>query len=91
MHSIDRLLTPTSVSLAEYQTPVRFQGIRKTCWAFAALAAIEAAYKRDYNLTLTLAPEYLCSVLTTAILFHPNESDLEYTGSFGCSARRVKP
>ena len=37
---------PPAHSLAQYQTPIRNQLSRDTCWAFAAVAALEALYVR---------------------------------------------
>src|SRR5262249_53828249 len=57
----------SAYSLAQYQTPFRFtvgdqsvigQGGRGTCWAFAGVAALEAAYKRKYGVTLDLSEQY---------------------------------
>src|SRR5438128_2241063 len=45
-------------SLADYQTPFRNQGERSTSWAFAGAAALEAAYKRRYGISLSLLAEY---------------------------------
>jgi hypothetical protein len=50
---------PSSVDLREDQTPLRGQGWRDTCQAFAVIAAIEAAYKWHHGLALTLSPQYL--------------------------------
>ena len=49
-----------SVSLARFQTPIRNQReVRGTCYAFAACAALEAAYKREYGLDqLHLSEQY---------------------------------
>ncbi|MDW8018250.1 MAG: C1 family peptidase [Thermus sp.] len=50
---------PLAVDLTPYQTPVKDQGGRGTCTAFAVVGALEAAYKRAYNLTLDLSEEFL--------------------------------
>jgi len=47
-----------SVSLARFQTPIRNQEGRGTCYAFAACAALESAYKREYGLELNLSEQY---------------------------------
>ena len=49
---------PASVSLRQYQTPVKNQNPRGTCFAFAAVAALEAEYKRAHGVTLDLSEEY---------------------------------
>jgi len=47
------------VSLADDQTPFKGgQTTRGTCYAFAACAAMEAAYKRKYGVTLDLSEQY---------------------------------
>lgn len=50
---------PAAVDLTPFQTPVKDQGGRGTCTAFAVVAALEAAYKRTYGLTLNLSEEFL--------------------------------
>jgi papain like protease len=52
------LSLPPSVSLKQYQTGIRDQMARGTCTAFGSLAAIEAAYKRDYGVSLDLSEQY---------------------------------
>ena len=49
---------PASVSLAQYQTSIKDQGPRGTCWAFGGVAALEAAYKRKHSLELDLSEQY---------------------------------
>lgn len=50
---------PAAVDLTPFQTPVKNQGDRDTCTAFAVVAALEAAYKRTYGLTLDLSEQFL--------------------------------
>lgn len=50
---------PPRVDLRANQTPIKNQGGRRTCDAFATVAAIEAAYKRERGLTLDLSEQYL--------------------------------
>lgn len=50
---------PAAVDLTSFQTPVKNQWDRDTCTAFAVVAALEAAYKRTYGLTLDLSEEFL--------------------------------
>ena len=50
---------PASVNLQANQTPIRNQGGRDTCTVFAITAALEAAYHRQYGLTLDLSEQYL--------------------------------
>jgi hypothetical protein len=59
-------------SLADFQTPFRSQGDRGTSWAFAGAAALEAAYKRRYGISLTLSAEYIFHIGRAFELFpHP--------------------
>lgn len=48
----------SSHSLAQYQTPIKNQLGRDTCWAFAGVAALEAAYNRQYGIVLDLSEQY---------------------------------
>jgi len=45
-------------SLAPYQTPFQNQGDRNTCWAFAGVAALEAAYRRKFGVIIGASEEY---------------------------------
>ena len=56
--SANAVAVQSSVDLRQYQTPIRDQAGRGTCTSFAALAAIEAAYKRTYGVSLDLSEEY---------------------------------
>lgn len=49
---------PSSVDLRANQTPIRNQGGRNTCVAFATVAGIEAAYQRLAGMTLDLSEQY---------------------------------
>jgi hypothetical protein len=49
---------PESVSLAHRQTPIKNQNPRDTCWAFAGVAALEAAYRGKYGVVLDLSEQY---------------------------------
>lgn len=53
---------PARVSLAEWQTPIRNQMDRGTCYTFAGIAALEAAIKRQYGQDLDLSEQYLFHV-----------------------------
>lgn len=46
-------------SLAEWQSPFQDQGDRGMCWAFAGAAALEAAYRRRFNLAVDVSEEYV--------------------------------
>ena len=56
-------------SLAQYQTSFKSQQDRATCWAFAGVAALEAAYKRKYNLTLDLSEQYVFHMMKAGELY----------------------
>ncbi len=45
--------------LRYFQTSFKNQGLRDTCTAFAVTAAVEAAYRHQYRLTLDLSEQYL--------------------------------
>lgn len=50
---------PASADLSAYQTPIKDQGPRGTCTNFAAVAALEAQYRRQYGLTLDLSEQWV--------------------------------
>ncbi|MCS7219567.1 MAG: hypothetical protein NZ846_11485, partial [Thermus sp.] len=56
------LSLPPLVDLRDHQTPIRNQGVRGTCAAFAAVAVLEAAYKRDRGMDLNLSEQYVHQV-----------------------------
>jgi C1A family cysteine protease len=58
IHTFAPAILPASFSLAPYQTPIRNQGDRGTCYAFASIAALEAMYKRTFGLTIDLSEQY---------------------------------
>lgn len=70
----DAAALPVSVSLKQYQTGIRDQGGRGTCTAFGSVAAIEAAYKRDYGVSLDLSEQYAVHVNKMVALVLPNRA-----------------
>jgi hypothetical protein len=46
-------------SLAQWQSGFKQQNDRGTCWAFAGAAALEAAYRRKYNMLIDVSEEYV--------------------------------
>lgn len=52
------LLAQLRVDMTQYQTPLRLQGNRNTCQTFAAVAALEARYRR-MGYTLDLSEEFV--------------------------------
>lgn len=77
-----RKLAPTSYSLAGWQTPIRDQRDRGTCGVFAAAAAIEARYRRDYGLTLDLSEQYLYHIQKSTSLSSPRTYRYENQSSY---------
>lgn len=72
---IDRFLPV--VSLDQWQTPIRDQGNRGTCYAFAVCAAMEAAYRRQHNLgaDLDLSEQFAFHINKAGELFGNFEKD----------------
>jgi hypothetical protein len=85
-------LVHDAYSLAEYQTPIRNQRDRGTCYAFASIAAEEAAYKRKYGLELDLSEHYAFQLGKVGELYPdyatstvPHESNCSFWGFQGNS------
>jgi len=85
--------TPDVISLERYQTDYRNQTSRGSCYAFATCAAIEAAYKRKYGLTLHLSEQYAFHINKAFELYDnyitdqsvPHENNSSYWGFQGSS------
>lgn len=79
---------PPSVDLSGSQTPVKNQMDRGSCGTFATVAAIEAAYKRTYGLTLDLSEQYAFHVAKSTGWNYPklykyeNQSSYWYGGGW---------
>ena len=80
------------VSLAQYQTGFKNQTGRGTCYAFAACAAIEAAYKRKYGLELDLSEQFAFHINKAGELYanymttpSPHENNSSFWGFQGSS------
>lgn len=69
-----RRTIPASYSLAADQTSIKNQSGRGTCWAFAGIAALEAYYKRHYNITLNLSEQYLVHIVRSTVLLDNYEN-----------------
>ncbi|MDQ7858555.1 MAG: C1 family peptidase [Armatimonadota bacterium] len=71
---------PARVDLTAQQTPLKNQGNRNTCITFAAIAAMEAAYRRAGYGALDLSEEFLNHMGKMGWL-HPRWSELQARGS----------
>jgi hypothetical protein len=76
------LARPSFVDLSAYQTPVKSQGGRRTCYIFAALAALEAAYNRAGYGQLDLSEGFLNHIGKMTWL-HPKWSEVAAKGEDG--------
>jgi hypothetical protein len=63
------------VSLAQWQTPIRAQGDRGTCYAFAVCAAMEAAYRRQFGVSLDLSEQFAFHINKAGELYGGFETD----------------
>ncbi|WP_370947137.1 C1 family peptidase [Amycolatopsis sp. cg5] len=88
----ERKLAGDVVSLAQYQTGFKNQGSRGTCYAFAGVAAVEAAYKRKYGVELDLSEQYAYHMNKVFELYGdyassttPHENNSSYWGFQGSS------
>lgn len=80
------------VTLERHQSSYKSQGGRGTCYAFAAVAAMEAAYKRAHGVELDLSEEFLFQLNKVAELFPfyltgtpAHENNCSYSGFQGSS------
>jgi hypothetical protein len=76
------LARPGYVDLSANQTPLRKQGSRSTCIAFAAIAALEAAYNRAGYGQLDLSAEFLAHFDKMTWL-HPKWNEVVAKGEDG--------
>lgn len=68
---------PAFVDLRDNQTSIKSQGSRSTCYAFAAVAGLEAAYRRQHGVVLDLSEQYA---------FHMNKGT-ELVGNYTMTTR----
>ncbi|CAN5753349.1 hypothetical protein BH24DEI2_BH24DEI2_14940 [soil metagenome] len=87
--SLTTAALPARVDLRALQTPIKNQGGRGTCVAFATTATIEAAYKRERGLNLDLSEQYANHIQKmTALPQEPRTPEERETqlGAWGGSA-----
>jgi len=75
------VLTGTEVTLAADQSPFQNQQDRGTCWAFAGIAALEAAYRRLKGLQVGLSEQYLFHICKAHESDFGNHSLMGFQGS----------
>src|SRR5580704_10638977 len=82
---------PTSFNLLAWQTPIKNQGKRDTCYAFALTAALEAAYRHKYGKIVDgkyqgpqwiLSEEFLIHVAKSTLLNRPQTYLFENPSSY---------
>ncbi|MCX6180343.1 MAG: C1 family peptidase [Bacteroidetes bacterium] len=66
---------PQSVDLRPYMTPVKNQGDRNTCFAYAAISLMEFEYKRMFDVDVDLSEEYLIYLAKSDKTSSLNEDD----------------
>ena len=79
-------------TLAKWQSPIKNQNDRDTCWAFAGTAALEAAYRRKFNMAIDISEEYVFHMGKAFALnrdaqgtvFTPVENNSSLYGFQGC-------
>lgn len=76
------LVAPATADLSAYQTPIKNQLDRGTCGSFATVAAIEAAYKRTWGLTLNLSEQYMFHVAKSTGVSYPRIYQYENQSSY---------
>ena len=73
---------PNYVYLGKNQTPIKDQGSRGTCITFAAIAALEAAYKKAGYSEVILSEEFL-NYLGKTFWLHPKWNEVLARGNDG--------
>lgn len=79
---VPKVKIPASYSLEKYQTAIKAQDNRGTCWIFAMVGGLEAFYKRKYGERYDLSEQYANHALKSSSLDYPQKYKYENQSSY---------